>query len=544
MSYASFSVYVEKIAAIAVVFPIFFVLVAALVSMTTMTRMVEEERGQIGTLKALGYSPFRIVSKYVTYSGLAASFGCVSGLFLGFYFLPRLFWNAYKVNYHLPALVTPFDWSFAAIAFAGSLACVIGATGFSCYRSLKEGPSSLMLAKAPPSGRRIFLERFGFLWRRLKFTYKATARNIVRNKKHFFMSVIGTAGCTALIIAGFSLQSSISSLTSKQFSELTKYDLIIRLDKESARNEIDKLLKAAEYAAQSGRLFSEVGYASLDKRVSAAIDVINDPASTGGLIVLRESDGGWTIPFERDMVLMSENLAIYLGLSPGEVFTLENSDGLVRTLTLTGVYENYIGSSLCLGGGAYRTAFGENPEDNTIFLQTSGIASQQEQDEITSAILNREGVVGAEFTEQVKTSFDGLLSSINSIVVVIIIAAGALAVIVLYNLTNININERRRELATLRVLGFHNKEVAAYIFRETMILSTTGALIGLGLGRALFLFIIRTIESYNLMFDHAVPAVSYIISFAVTIGFTLIVQFLLRRSLSALRMAESMKAAE
>ncbi|AJS59428.1 ABC transporter permease [Paenibacillus sp. IHBB 10380] len=543
VSYVSFSVNAKKIAAIATVFPIFFFLVAALVALTTMTRMVEEERTQIGTLKALGYSKAVIMYKYIIYCGLASILGSVVGLLAGFQLLPTVIWNAYAMIYHLPSFVTQFSWGFAIIASVLAILCTMTATISACHHSLKEKPATLMLPRAPKAGKRIFLERIHFIWSRMKFTHKATARNLIRYKKHFFMTVLGIAGCTALIVTGFGLSDAVGKIANTQFNEIIQYDLLIGLDEnEHVDTPLNDFLNDAEQVNRYTEVFSEIGSAKRNgENATTTIYVPKKSTALQEVMNLRERKSGNTIIFDDSSVIVTEMLASTLNIQTGDTFALENADGEAAEFVLTGITENYVGSYVYVNQADYDSAFDGKLSYNTLMVQTS-ITSASQQDAALTKILTSDAVTSAAFMTQTKKSFDNLLSSINFVVVILIMAAGALAIIVLYNLTNININERRKELATLRVLGFHNKEVAGYIFRETTILSIIGTLVGLLLGVLLHGFVIRTAETTDLMFGRNITITSFVLSAAVTLLFSFIVDLIMYQKLKKIEMVDSMKA--
>ncbi|WP_438349315.1 ABC transporter permease [Paenibacillus sp. FA6] len=543
VSYVSFSMNSEKIAAVAKVFPMFFFLVAALVALTTMTRMVEEERTQIGTLKALGYTKTAIMSKYIIYCGLASVVGSIIGLLAGFQLLPIVLWNAYKSSYHLPSFITQFSWSFAIIASVLAILCTMVATISAGYQALKEKPATLMLPRAPKAGKRIFLERIHFIWSRMKFTHKATARNLIRYKKHFFMTVIGIAGCTALIVTGFGLSDSVKSIANTQFNEIIQYDLLIGLDENAQMDtSLKQFLNDPEQVNTYTEVFSEIGYAQQNgENVTTTIQVPRESTEFKQVMNLRDRKSGVEIGFDDTSVIVTEKLADILNIQLGDTFTLGNAEEETAEFVLSGITENYVGSYVYINQTDYTNAFSGEPSYNTLMVKSLNTDVSQ-QDVILTEILKSDTVTSAAFMIQTKKSFDSLLSSINFVVIVLIMAAGALAIIVLYNLTNINIDERRKELATLRVLGFHHKEVAGYIFRETTILSVIGTIVGLLLGVLFHAFVIRTAESTDLMFGRSISVTSFILSAVVTLLFSFIVDLIMYRKLKKIEMVESMKA--
>lgn len=544
VSYVSFSENSKKVAAIATVFPIFFLLIASLIALTTMTRMVEEERTQIGTLKALGYSKSIIMYKYIAYCGTASFLGSIIGLAAGFALLPGIIWNAYSFSYHLPAFIAQFNISFALIATALAIISTAGATVFACYNALKEKPASLMLPRAPKAGKRIFLERIKFIWTKLKFSHKATARNIIRNKKHFFLTVIGIAGCTALILTGFGLRDSVGSIANTQFNKIIQYNLAIEKKDASDSDSIKAFLDDPLIVKSYLEISNESGHAiNRDENIETSVYVPKDPSKINEYILLNNRISGNRIVFGDNAVVVTEKLASALKIKTGSTFKIENTDGNTSDFVLTGITENYVGSLIYIHPAEYTRAFGSVKSYGT-YLVKSLISSSADQDAFLTSIIASGDISNAEFITQTRKSYDDLLSTMDFVVLVLIFAAGALAVIVLYNLTNININERRKELATLRVLGFHNKEVGAYIFRETSILTIIGAGAGLLLGVLLHFFVITRAESTDLMFGRNLSVMSFILSAVFTFLFSIIVNLIMYKKLKKIEMVDSMKAIE
>ncbi len=547
ISYVSFSMNADKVGAIATVFPVFFYLVAALVTLTTMTRMVEKERTQIGSLKALGYTKGIIISKYLIYCGLASISGCIFGLLLGFNVLPNVVWMAYGMMYRLPSLNAAFMWEYAVSSSVIAVLCTMAATINACYHTLKEKPASLMLPKAPKVGKRILLERITFIWSRMKFSYKATARNIFRYKKHFFMTVIGIAGCTALMVAGFGISDSIKDVAHTQFENIIRYQLQIDLDTEKEYDDtltgfLNNTSKVTDYTEV---YIAEGTVEHNEESFQVSIISPKEGSALKGFIDLRDRKTGEAIEFNNDSVILAEKLADSLNLKAGDTITLENDDGKFAELVITDLCENYVGSYIYLTQSSYADYiggeyFGGDLTANTILVKSQ--LSEASQDDAISEVLLSEAVSSAEFISQTQKPYTNLLSSIGFIVIVLVIAAGALAVIVLYNLINININERNTELATLKVLGYHNSEVAGYVFRETIILSIVGTLVGLFLGTILHRFIVAVAENYNLMFGRQISAQSFLFSAAATLFFSLAVDLIMYKKLKRIEMVDSMKA--
>ena len=550
---AGFSSYgdnADKIAAIATVFPVFFFLVAALVALTTMTRMVEEERGQVGTMKALGYTRGQIAAKYILYALTASLAGSGVGMLIGMQLFPRIILSAYNIMYDLPDLLTPFNWGFGLLATGAAVACTLLATLNACWAELREQPASLMLPKAPKAGKRILLEHIGPVWRRLRFTHKVTARNLFLYKKRFFMTVVGIAGCTALLVTGFGLQDSISDIVEKQFDELAHYQMLVSLQDESALdgrdlaailNDETKVTGHLAVSQQDATVVPEEG----GEEDNLYIVVPSDTEAMTEYFTFRQRTTGETVPFEEGSVVISEKLAERHDLSVGDAITVENADGDEASFTITGVCENYIYHYLYMSEDVYRDAFGEGPETNLLYCRLAeGVDTPEAEDELATALLKCRDVAGAQFTHEITASFRQSLDSINYIVVVLIIAAGALAFVVLYNLTNINITERSKELATIKVLGFYDGEVGAYIYRETSVLTLIGTVCGLVFGIALHTFVIRTAEVDMVMFGRSIYPMSFVWSALLTIAFSLLVNLVMYRKLKNISMVESMKAPE
>ena len=545
VSYTSYKSNAEKIDAIAKVFPIFLFLVAALVALTTMTRMVEEERTQIGTLKALGYTDGKILGYYIGYSMLASLLGCAIGMVVGFWLLPRVISQAYTMMYTIPKVTTVFRWNLVAVIVPVAVACTTLATLWACLSTLKEKPSLLMLPKAPKAGKRILLERIPFLWNHLKFSQKVTCRNIFRYKKRLYMTVIGIAGCTALLLTGFGLRDSINDIVEKQFFELYQYDATIVLKNGDVLAEKPEIL---EYLSTSPDIksYTEVHTESGKVLFSAGSEKVNiyvpgDAAKLKEHIILRERLSGADVPFDDHSVVLTEKLCETLGLSVGDTFTLEDEAGQKGTLTLSGITENYVTAYCFISGGTYTSLFGKAPSFDHVIAKTAA-QDVAGEDAIGKKLLAFDDITLVQFNSSIKSSFDNLIGNINYIVYVLIAAAGALAMIVLYNLTNINISERKKELATIKVLGFYEGEVARYIYRETTVLSILGTIVGFGFGIWLHSFVVRTAEVDAVMFGRVLYPKSFLLSAAVTMLFTVLVDLIMLPKIRGISMVESMKA--
>lgn len=541
VSYARYQVDVEKVAAVATVFPVFFFLVAALVSLTTMTRMVEEERIQIGTLKALGYRRGTIMSKYLIYCGAATALGCLIGLAAGFQLLPTVIYKAYASQYDLPALTLQFHYPYAFISCGLEILCTLGATWIACSRTLKEKPANLMVPRAPKAGKRILLEKVTFIWKRLSFSYKATARNIFRYKKHLFMTIVGIAGCTALMVAGFGMRDSMSDIVKTQYTDLFQYDAHIELAEDKTDTNLQDFLSQKEHI-KIASINGEVTGKKNKEKVSTTIYLPQDNQLFTQFVSLRSRTSGSAVPFQDQSAVMTEKMADVLKLSVGDTFTLTNADDNAAQFTLTGITENYVGCYLYMDPSLYTSKLGDF--DYNGYLVKSGITSLAQQDQTAQSLQDGNYVSSIEFTSQSQESYESMLSSINVIVYILILCAGALAVVVLYNLTNININERSKELATLRVLGYYQNEVARYIFREIGLLSILGTAVGLLAGWALHHYVIVTAESVDMMMGRSVSPLSYLLAAVITLAFSALVDFLMTFKLRQIKMAESMKAVD
>lgn len=547
MSYDSYSDNSEKVANIAKVFPVFFFLVAALVALTTMTRMVEEQRTQIGTLKALGYSDASLIFYYMVYSALASLTGSVLGAAIGLAALPAVIYNAYSLMYNLPPLILQPWWGNLAIIIPLAVFATCLATVFACLAQLRERPSSLMTQKAPAAGKRVLLERITPLWRRLSFTHKVTVRNLFRYKKRLFMTVIGVAGCCALLVTGFGIRDSISDIVGLQFGEIYNFNSMITLKSELAQTE-EGALKEVLGDEQRVREYAEVHSESGYLRANGGSKTVNIyvPRSTeelARLINFRTRKGHEEIPFDDDTLILTEKICEQLGVEVGDTVELVNGDNISSEFTVGGVCENYVYSYAYMSEEMYRQAFSEKPE-YTLLLTDFADDSSEAREATAQQLLGDDGVSYVSYLSSISESFSNMLSSIDYIVIVIIICAGLLAGIVLYNLTNINVCERKKELATLKVLGFHEAETAMYIYRETLLLTLMGAAAGLVVGIWLHAFVIKTVEVDLVMFGRSVYPMSFVYSAAMTVVFSLIVDVIMLKKLRAIDMVESMKANE
>lgn len=541
-----------RIDQIAQVFPLLFFLVAALVSLTTMTRMVDEERILIGTYKALGYGKARIASKYLVYVLVASGIGAIVGIALLSQFLPWFIMNAYGIIYALPCAPTPLDPALTAMAAGLGVGINVVATLAAAMATLRESPAALMLPRAPKAGKRILLERIGPLWRRMSFSWKVTARNLFRYKRRFFMAIIGIAGCTALLLTGLGLQNAINDIIDKQFGEIYHYNTIVRLDTDASDGEVDEageVVAAASsesaWLATSNKTVRAAGADDGDQRVELVVPA--EPDAFGSFVTMRTRSSHEPLSLGDDGVVVSEKLATKLGVSAGDVLDIYDEDdaanptGAAREVRVSGVMENYVSQYAFMSPQLYAEVYGELPEYATLYANLSAGVSR---DAFSDEALALPAVKTLTYNDETIDSYRTMLKTVDSVVIILVIAAALLAFVVLYNLTNINITERLREIATLKVLGFWPGEVNAYIYRETLLLSVIGAVVGCFLGIAMEGFVVVTAEVDQVMFGREIHAWSFAVAFVLTMLFSVIVTVFMRGKLRAIDMVESLKANE
>ena len=546
VSYASFTGNIDKLSAITTIFPIFFFLVAALVVSTTMTRMVEEERLQIGTLKALGYTRGEIMRKYLWYALAAALSGTAVGLTAGFQVFPSIIWSAYATMYYMPSMATPWR-AFQALYAGGTLTVLtVGVTALSCRASLAEVPAALMLPRAPKAGKRIILERIGPLWRRLPFSWKVTCRNLLRYKKRFWMTVLGVMGCTSLLVAGFGISDSLNAIITRQYGEVSHYDLMTIVTEEGAveTGPVYDYLFTGDAAAESMAISMET---TRQDGPEGGMDIYlmipQDVARFADFVDLHGRVSRTPTPLGESGIVITEKMAKTLGVAAGDTLTLENADGDTGQFAVTGVCEHYISNYVYMSAATYEAGFGKAPAYNAI-LSILADDSESAQDAISTDLLDMDKVASLSFTQDNIVQVLNMLNSIDAVVVLIIICAAGLAFVVLYNLSSINVAERVKEIATIKVLGFYDREVNAYVNRESVLLTLIGTLFGLAGGIALHRFIIVTVEVDAVMFGRDVAPLSFVYAVALTLLFSTIVNLVMQRSLKKISMVESMKAPE
>ena len=548
VSFVTWEQYADRMDAIARVFPVFFFLVAALVATTTMTRMVDENRLQMGTLKALGYSNAKIAGKYLFYALSASVLGSIAGMAIGFVVFPLIIWYAYQMIFSLNTFTLHFYPGMAAASVAISAAVIGLATWSACRASLKEKTAALLLPRAPVAGKRIFLEYITPLWQHMSFSQKTTARNLFRYKKRFFMTVLGVAGCTALLLIGFGIQDSILPIVDKQSGELTHNDLTIALSDEKAltmEQGLADTLDSSSAVSSWGTFYTKSVTIYNEAGESASVSVVGaeDDAHMTEYFTFRTRVGHEAIPFGEDSAILTEKTALNLGVQVGDTILVEAADGSRVPLTLTGIAENYMFTRLYVSNAQLQQLLGGTPEWNTVYGLTS-CTTEAEYNTLRTKLLACNYVSSVSFTEDTTSMFGSLIGSLNYVVILVIVCAAALAAVVLYNLISVNLAERKKELATIKVLGFYDKEVYRYIFREIELLSLIGSGVGLLLGVPLHRFIILTVEMDQLMFIRTIALRSYLLAVALTMLFTFVVCFAMRRHVRHISMVESMKAPE
>lgn len=550
---ASFSSDADRVDHIASVFPFIFFLVAALVALTTMTRLVDEERQLIGTYKALGYARSRITSKYVGYVLLAGGIGSVLGIAILARVLPGVIMNAYAIMYYVPATSFPIDWGIALLSSGLAIGVTLVATWASVASTLREKPASLMLPRAPKAGKRILLERIRPLWQRTSFTWKVTFRNLFRYKKRLIMTVIGIAGCTALLLTGLGLHDAINDIIDLQYGEIIKHNAVISIEDDADENDVSALQDVIERSGcveSSTRAYIKTMLASGPRANDKRIDIVvpEDPVAFAQMKEIRTRTTHEPVTFVPGQALLNEKLAQELGLTVGDTIHVAHQDAMgnatneVFEVTIGGLYENYIYNYLYLDEDTYEQVFGERAPMNSRYVNV--VTDEMSRENLDNMLHAIPSVKTIAYNDEVIDTYRTMLRSVDLIVVVLVVSAALLAFIVLYNLTNINIEERIREIATLKVLGFTRGETNAYIFREIALLSLIGALVGLVLGIYLEGFVVTTAEVDQVMFGRAVHPPSFIAAFVLTLVFSGLSMLIMRPKLARVDMVESLKSIE
>lgn len=538
-----------RIAALAIVFPSIFFLVAALISLTTMTRMIEEQRVQIGTLKALGYSKAAIMKKYLNYALLATLGGSVFGVLVGEKLFPYVIIVAYKVVYiHIPHVLIPYHWGYGIAATLIAVLCTGGATVASCYKELIAQPAILMRPEAPKVGKRTLIEKIPFLWKHLNFTWKSSLRNLFRYKKRFFMTLFGIGGCMGLLMVGFGLRDSITSIATYQYGELQLYDSSVFMNDGIA----DTTREGLEgYIAENSDIsnYMNVRMASIktqneEEEVDAYLTVIGDTEKAKDFFVHRDRRSKDKYDLSDEGIIITEKTADLLDAKKGDTIVISEDGKNEHKVKIIAVCENYAGHYVYMTSGLYEKTYGEEPIYNNLLIKTNENVSLEKLQKIGEEILKFEDVLNVQYTASLSGALNDMLYALDQVMIVLIAVAGMLSFVVLYNLNNINITERRRELATLKVLGFYDGEVGAYVFRENVLLTLLGTIVGCGIGKLLHLFTIKTVEVDMAMFGRQIFPISYVYGALFTIGFSLFVNWIMYFKLKKINMVESLKSVE
>ena len=544
--YVGFIQSTKSIAKISQVFPIVFFAVAALISLTSMTRMVEEQRTQIGTLKALGYNQLQIINKYILYASLASIIGGISGMCVGFATLPQIIWMLYMMMYQItPKAILSFNWKYGTIGLLLICICIIGATIYSAIRELKETPAALMRPKAPKSGNRVLLERIPFIWKHLNFSHKVTVRNIFRYKKRFLMTIIGIFGCTSLIVTGFGIKDSISVIIPNQFEKVFDYNMQVNLKDNLSADEkqsfIDELKDREEVKKIVETYMTSATAVKGDKQEDVQIIVPKDEFD--GLINVNDLKTKQNLELKDNEIYLTDKCAQLIGAKAGDTITLKDINNNEVEAKISNIVENYVSHYVYMSKTMYEKLYGKDYSTNVILSQNIEMTDEAE-DEFVTELMNKNEVSSANRISTILGALDDTIKSLDFVVIILIVSAGLLAFVVLYNLANVNISERIRELATIKVLGFYDKEVYDYVTRETTILTAIGIILGLFGGYCLNYYLIGTCEINTLRFSKIVSPISYVYAVAITIIFTLIVNLATYFALKKIDMIESLKSVE
>lgn len=538
----------NRMKAIATVFPLFFIIVAGLVCLTTMTRMVEEQRGLIGTYKALGYGKGTIALKYVSYALAASLVGGIIGCIIGLRLFPYIIYDSWNIIYQLPSITYASHTLLSVVAVLSLVLVTLIATLYSCYYELSEEPSVLMRPKAPKSGKKILLEHT-FIWKHMSFTRKVTMRNIFLYKKRFFMTVIGIAGCGALITAGFGIKDSVQSIIDNQYGQIIYYDDILvfnnNADTESIKNVADNIAKDEYYkdSLMDYAYTSDVKVSGESDDYSTEITVVSNEQDYKDFVTFRSRKDKSELELTDSGVIITEKLAKDLSVKAGDTILIQDDNNKQVSVNVTGVMEMYINNYIFMTSDYFNQVFGYTPDNNRILGKLTG-DDETVQAAIGDRYLTDSSVKSLTFVKANISRFENMIQSLDLVTWVLIISAGMLAFVVLYNLTNVNISERIREIATIKVLGFYDTEVGEYVYRENIILTLIGGVFGLLLGVALHSYIMTTIELDGVMFGAKINISSFLISYGITILFSLLINLIMYPSLKKIPMVESLKSVE
>lgn len=527
------------------VFPVFFFLVAALVCMTTMSRMIEEQRTQIGTLKALGYSRHTIMGKYMFYSGSAAVTGCLGGFLIGIYLFPYVIWVCYGMMYNMGRFYFVFDWKMAVFSLVVSLLCSVGVTWYSCRKELNEVAAQLMRPKTPQAGKRILLERISFVWKRLKFLQKVSIRNVFRYKKRFLMMVLGVSGCTALVLAAFGINDSVSEVVTHQYEEITIYDMNVTLKdgwNETSEKQVQEVLNNMSEG------YTMVMETSVDLQTENGVKSVymvvpSQPEEIGKYIDFHTLKKQALAYPQKGEALITHRLADDYGYQVGDVIEVQDEDFNTIKVTISGIMQNFVYNYVYIHPDTYTEQLGKSADYKMLYINLRDIPTVDNH-QVAADLMKQDCVTAVSVNADTMERFANMMASIDYIVLLVILCAAALAFIVIYNLTNINITERVREIATIKVLGFYKNETASYVFRENVILTVVGALVGLGLGKVLHLFIMQCLKVDLVTFDVRIELISYLYAVLLTFLFALGVNAMMTGKLEKISMTESLKSVD
>ena len=539
-AYSNFISSATNIKKIGNIFPLVFYVIAVLISLISMTRMVEDDRSEVGTLKSLGFSNLKIVSKYLIYALSATIIGGIIGIFIGVNTLPVIVWDIYKVMFDLPSIIITYNFNYIVLGLAITTLCITIATIYSTYKMLKEEPANLMRPKAPKSGKRVLLERIGLIWNHLNFSNKISVRNIFRYKSRVMAMIFGITGCTALILAGFGLKDSIKDITDKQYNEIFKYNMIVTVNDKSTSNLKEQLSDNKDIDLIVLAKIDSVTISKNDKEYDVTT-MISEDDNFNKLIKLKQTNSDKKITLKDDKIVISAKLSKLLNVRKGNKVNLKRNNK-EYTFVVQEITENYFEHYVYMTKNTYEKYF-EEFDNNSLLIKTNDLNDKEEQ-ELQELINNLSYGANITNTNEIVDTLNDTIKSLDSVVFILIVSSAMLAFVVLYNLANINIIERKREIATLKVLGFYDYEVDSYIIKETIILTIIGIILGLISGLYLCYFIISSCETDNLMFLRNIEVPSYIISTIITISFTLLVNILTHFNLKKIDMIDSLKNVE
>lgn len=547
--YSGYGENAERLGAIGRVFPVLFFLVAALISLTSMTRMVEEQRTAIGTMKALGYSKMSIAKKYLGYALIATAGGSVLGVLIGEKILPYIIVYAYGILYqHITHILVPYQWIYAWMAAAAAIVCTMAATFFACYKELVAQPAVLMRPPAPKNGQRVFLERIKFIWKHLSFTWKSCIRNLTRYKKRFFMTVFGIGGCMGLMLVGYGIKDSCYEIAELQFRDIQMYDGSVYLKEdisdETRQNLLDYMKDDSDISHYMQTSMKNVTLVNGKNKRDAYQVVFSEPKDVKDYFDFHDRKSKEEYTLDDEGVIISEKTGKLLNAKAGDTIEIKDEENGNKKVKIAHICENYMGHYIFFTPSYYEKVYGENSEYNSIFFAGQKGDTQEDYNKIGEDILTQDGALSVSYMRDIEKQLDDMLKSLNLVIIVLIISAGMLAFVVLYNLNTVNITERQRELATLKVLGFYDLEVAEHVYRENVLLTFIGAAVGVVLGKFLHAFIIDTVEVDTAMFGRNINFSSYMYSLLFTILFSLIVNGIMYFKLKKIDMVESLKSIE